>query len=208
MKKVILSLTIILATTTVFSQVKISPGIKTGLNLSTLSNVDNSSAKLGLQGGLFVNIHLASFYELQIETTYSNQGTTFDANRIDNGFDPIIVQEEERFELDYLNLNIANKFFPVKNIGLNFIVGPSIDILVHADDNDNIIPIDFSFFGGIGYEFPFGLGIESRYKQGLIEIREDYYDNYDEDDGNFYNSNTVLNGVFQFGVTYKFDLSK
>ena len=207
MKKIILSLALLIATTSVFSQVKISPGIKTGINLANLSNVDNTSAKLGLHGGLFVNIHLTSFYELQVETTYSQQGTTFDAATIDNGFDPIIVLNEEDLDLDYINLNIANKFFPVKNIGLNFIVGPSIDILVNDTDTNNIIPIDFSLFGGVGYDFPFGLGIEMRYKQGLIDVREDYYD-YDVDDGNLYNSDSVLNGVIQFGVSYKLDLYK
>ena len=114
MKKIILSLTLLIATTTAFCQVKISPGIKTGINLANLSNVDDTSVKLGFQGGFFVNIHLTSFYELQVETTYSNQGTTFDAATIDNGFDPIIVQHEEDFDLEYINLNIANKFFPVK----------------------------------------------------------------------------------------------
>ena len=206
MKRIFLALGFIALTTTVFSQVRISPGIKTGLNLASLSNVDNSSSKLGLQGGLFVNIHLTNFYELQVETTYSNQGTSYDTPRISGGFDPIIYQREEDLDLDYINLNIANKFFPVKNIGLNFIVGPSIDILVSDNHYDDIIPIDFSLFGGVGYEFPFGLGLEVRYKQGLIDVREDYFDNGDND--SFYDGDNVLNGVVQFGVSYRFDFSK
>ena len=47
-----------------------------------------------------------------------------------------------------------------------------------------------------------------RYKQGMIDIREDYYDYYEEDDGDFYNGDNVLNSVIQFGVSYKFDFTK
>ncbi|MFD2822399.1 porin family protein [Lacinutrix iliipiscaria] len=208
MKNKLLVLACLILTTTVFSQVSVSPGIKAGLNLANLSNVDDTSAKLGLQGGLFVNLHLANFYELQIETTYSNQGTTFNEVTYDNGFDPIIILEEEDLDLEYVSLNLANKFFPVKNIGLNLIVGPSIDILINSNDYDDIIPIDFSLFGGIGYDFPFGLGLDLRYKQGLIDVREDFFDDYDEDENDFYNSDSVLNGVIQFSVSYKFDFSK
>ena len=206
MKRIFLALGFIAITLSAFSQVRISPGIKTGLNLANLSNVDNSSSKLGLQGGLFVNVHLTNFYELQVETTYSNQGTTYDALRVNNGFDPLLVRQEEDLDLEYINLNIANKFFPVKDIGFNLIVGPSINILVSDNHNDDIIPIDFSLFGGVGYEFPFGLGLEVRYKQGLIDVREDYFDN-DENDS-FYDGDNVLNGVVQFGVSYRFDFSK
>ncbi|MFD2542755.1 porin family protein [Lacinutrix gracilariae] len=205
MKKIILSLALIIASTTAFSQVTVSPGIKTGLNLANLTNVDNSKTKLGFQGGLFVNIHLANFYELQVETTYSNQGTTIEYRSHSSGFDPGTRYEDD-LNLEYISLNLANKFFPIKDLGLNFIVGPTIDILVNSGEYNDILPIDFSVFGGLGYEFPFGLGLELRYKQGLIDVRDDYYDYYDEDD--FYNRDNILNGVIQFGVTYKFDFSR
>ncbi|QRM88859.1 outer membrane beta-barrel protein [Lacinutrix sp. WUR7] len=207
MKKIILSLALIIASTTAFSQVTVSPGVKAGFNLANLSNVDESTTKLGLQGGLFVNLHLSSFYELQIETAYSSQGATFEYKEYDFFTDNYRTVKED-LDLDYISLNIANKFFPIKDIGLNLIVGPSLDILVNSDHYNDATPIDFSLFGGIGYEFPFGLGLEVRYKQGLIDVREDYYDYYDEDDDDFYNGDNALNGVIQFGVTYKFDFSK
>ncbi|MDO6596019.1 porin family protein [Oceanihabitans sp. 2_MG-2023] len=203
MKKIILSLALIIASTTVFSQVTVSPGIKAGFNLANLSNVDESTAKLGLQGGLYVNLHLARFYELQIETTYSNQGTTFEYSDFDSTY-------EEDLDLEYVSLNLANKFFPVPDIGLNLIIGPSLDILVNSAYYNDATPIDISFFGGIGYEFPFGLGLEVRYKQGIIDVRDDYYNDYyyDDYDDNYYDNDSALNGVIQFGVTYKFDFSK
>lgn len=51
--------------------------------------------------------------------------------------------------------------------------------------------IDVGLIGGIGYEFPFGLGIHARYVRGLTEL----YKN--KEDSGFRNS------VIQFGVSYK-----
>jgi hypothetical protein len=56
-------------------------------------------------------------------------------------------------------------------------------------------------FGGIGYEFDFGLALELRYKQGLIDL--------DFNDSGEYGGNTEenqLNRVFQIGLAYKFKM--
>ena len=94
-------------------------------------------------------------------------------------------------------------------IGLHFILGPSLDINVSDNSNGDITPADVSFFGGIGYEFPMGLGIEARYKQGFVDVRDGYYDDYYYDnnyDNEYYNGNNKLNSVFQFSVYYKFGM--
>ncbi len=55
---------------------------------------------------------------------------------------------------------------------------------------------------GIGYEFDFGLILEVRYKQGLLNI--DLFDDlFFTDD---YYDGTTLNNVFQIGIAYKFQL--
>ena len=62
--------------------------------------------------------------------------------------------------------------------------------------------LDFALFGGIGYEFPFGLGLEMRYNQGFIDIfgydSQDDYEDFEWDE-------LYLNSYFQIGATYKFD---
>ena len=201
MKKLVLAIALITVTTT-FSQIKVRPGIKMGLNSSNITNLDGSS-KTGFNGGLFVNIHLARFYELQVETTYSNQGFN-EADYIGYDYynDLLYNAQGRDLNIHYLSFGIANKFFIVPNTGLHLIVGPGMDI--NIDDNGaDITAADLTLFGGIGYEFPFGLGIEGRYKQGLIDVREDYidYSNYD-----YYNGNNPLNAVFQVGVYYKFQI--
>ena len=65
-------------------------------------------------------------------------------------------------------------------------------------DNLEVTPIDFSLFGGIGYEFDFGLALELRYKQGLLDL--DFND--DGDYGDDIEKNQ-LNRVIQIGALYK-----
>ena len=212
MKKALLLFAFVTVSLTAFSQIKVRPGVRLGLNAATISNMDNAERKLGINAATYVNIHFSNFYELQVEGTYNNQGST-QTYQVYNGFDPSLGHTREvDLNLHYVGVGIVNKFFIIPDVGLHFILGPSLEVNVD-DDGADITPIDFSLFGGIGYEFPFGLGLEARYKQGLIDVREnydgsyyignDYY--YAENDGDYYDGNNLLNGVIQFGVYYKFN---
>jgi len=141
MKKTILILAFLVASSTTFAQIKIRPGIKLGLNNSRLQGLDNAESKAGINGGLFVNFDFTRFYELQIETTYSQQGAKLSrqaSNTIINN-DPIFSNNtfEQDIDLQYFSLGVANKFFVMaKDHGFHFIIGPSIDIIVN-DTNFN-----------------------------------------------------------------------
>jgi len=188
------------------SQVKVRPGVRLGINNSTLLRLRDAESKFGLNGGLFVNVHLSDFYELQLETSYSEQGAT---GIIENAYfgmwggQETPTYSEVPFEVTYVSLDLVNKFFVLKEMGINVLIGPSIDINVF-DDHRNYSEIDISFTGGIGYELPFGLTIEARYKQGIIDLGDGFITvgsgtSYDE---NYFNS------VIQLGVSYKFNFSK
>jgi len=93
-----------------------------------------------------------------------------------------------------------------KDHGFHFIVGPSIDIRVNDNVFTDVTAVDFSFFGGIGYEFPFGLAIEARYKQGIIDVNDSSFSYNDNNDG-FFNDgfdDYYTNSVFQISAAYKF----
>jgi len=202
MKNLLLAIAFISISLPSFSQVKVSPGLRMGLNASNISNHYNSERVLGFNGAMFVNIHFARFYELQPEISYSNQGYNGKQSQFLSPFDPLITISDEQVKTHYLGLSIANKFFVIPDLGLHFIVGPSLEINVSDNAYYDVTPIDLSVFGGIGYEFPMGLGLEARYKQGLIDVRDGYYDYYYDD----YNGNLKLNSVFQFSVYYKFGM--
>lgn len=92
------------------------------------------------------------------------------------------------------------------------LVAPSLDILLddgfdnsrissdgyyydNYNDND-ITGFDLAFAFGAGYEFPFGLGVEARYKVGIIDILD------------FFSDGNSKNNVVQLGLNYKFKFRK
>jgi len=190
MKKLILVFAFITLSTTVFSQVTIRPGVRAGANFANLTNT-NTETKTDFYIGGFAALKLANFYTLQPEINYSRQG----AKSKTSGFDD--------FEVQYVGITLANKFSPFKEIGLNFIVGPAINIKVGDNDNDYPEDFDFLFLGGLGYEFPFGLGLEARYNIGIIDIYGSNVNSTNTEDTDI--DNIRLNKVFQIGATYKFD---
>ena len=193
MKKVIVVLLFFVFSIEAFSQSKVRPGIRLGLNSANISNT-NLEDKIGLNGAVFADIRFTDFYALQPEIAFSSQGGESSFNG-------------EDLNVNYISIAAVSKFFVIPKQGLHFIVGPSIDIdfdnnfinIVNDTNNSDVTPIDLALFFGIGYEFPFGLIIEARYKQGLINI--DLFDDFFDDNQE---NNTSLNTVFQVGIAYKF----
>src|SRR3546814_2211580 len=69
----LLSVVAIAATTQLFAQKKVSPGIRAGVNVATLSNV-NADFKTDFYAGGILSLHLAQRYTLQPELIYTRQG--------------------------------------------------------------------------------------------------------------------------------------
>ena len=190
------------------AQVTVKPGVKAGLNLSSLTNLDAEN-KTDFYAGGFVDIKLASFYTLSPEIIYSRQGATVNGF-FDNpgGFDPDDPAFRSRsfdIELQYISVGVMNKFRIVE--GFHAMVGPSLDFKVGDNLNDSdLIDFDLGILGGLGYTFPIGLTIEARFKQGLADIFGENYDYYYDDNDNYNDNldNIKLNQVFQFGVSYTF----
>lgn len=197
MKKILLSTLFLIASLSAFGQGKTSLGIKAGINNSRVQNsgLDN---KVSLYGGMFLAVRFTDLYTFQPEVLYSDQGgeTNFGSDK--------------NLNINYISLGLANKFFVSKNQGFHFIVGPGLDFnfddnffnLINNKGGDlKITPVDAVVFVGVGYEFDFGLTLELRYKQGLIDL--------DFKDKGEYGSDTEenqLNNVVQIGLAYKFKM--
>jgi len=176
------------------AQVKVSPGLRGGLNVSTLTNIDDNSSKTDFYIGGLVDIKFNKFFTLQPEITYSRQG---DEGReyFDNG-----SYRNVNYELNYITFGAVAKF-NFNGGGFHVLAGPSLDVKV-GDNYINTTPEDFdlAIVGGVGYTLPNGLTFEARIKQGLVDIYGyDYYDN----DG-YYTNDAILNQVFQIGISYTF----
>jgi hypothetical protein len=176
------------------AQVKVSPGLRGGLNVSTLTNIDDNSSKTDFYVGGLIDIKFNKFFTLQPEITYSRQG---DEGReyFDNG-----SYRNVNYELNYITFGAVAKF-NFNGGGFHVLAGPSLDVKV-GDNYINTTPEDFdlAIVGGVGYTLPNGLTFEARIKQGLVDIYGyDYYDN----DG-YYTNDAILNQVFQIGISYTF----
>lgn len=176
------------------AQVRVSPGIRGGLNVSTLTNIDDNNSKTDFYVGGLVNIRFNKFFSLQPEITYSRQGDEGREYFNDGSYRNI------NYELNYITLGAVAKF-NFNGGGFHLLAGPSLDLKV-GDNYINSNPEDFdlAIVGGIGYTLPNGLTFEARIKQGLVDIYGyDYYNN----DG-YYTNDAILNQVFQIGISYTF----
>ncbi|MDP5198461.1 porin family protein [Flavobacterium sp. DG2-3] len=174
------------------AQVRVSPGLRGGLNVSTLTNIDDNSSKTDFYIGGLVDIKFNKYFSVQPEITYSRQGD--EGRYFENG-----RYYSEKYELNYITLGAVAKF-NFKGGGFHVLAGPSLDLKV--DDNyinSNPEDFDLAIVGGVGYTLPNGLTFEARIKQGLVDIYG--YDNYDND---YYYDDVILNQVFQIGVRYTF----
>jgi len=177
------------------AQVKVNPGLRGGLNISTLTNIDDNNFKTDFYVGGLVDIKFNKYFSLQPEITYSRQG---DEGReyFDNG-----SYRNVNYELNYITFGAVAKF-NFNGGGFHLLAGPSLDVKV-GDNYINTNPenYDLAFVGGIGYTLPNGLTFEARIKQGLVDIYG--YNGFDYDDDYYYND-VILNQVFQIGISYTF----
>jgi hypothetical protein len=197
MKKLLFTGLFLIISATLIAQSRTQLGARLGLNSAKVLN-SGLDTKSGLYAGLFLAVRFTDNYTMQPEIIYSNQGGNASYR---NG---------EDININYVSIALANKFFVTKNQGFHFILGPSLDInfddnfinLINDNgDNLEITPVDLAMFGGIGYEFDFGLALELRYKQGLIDL--DFNDS-EEYGGN--SEENQLNRVVQIGLSYKFNM--
>lgn len=186
MKNIFLTLLACSIFTIAQSQITFKPGVKLGLNISKIENVNDDKRKgiyFGVTGEFnFLGI---SNYAIQPEISYSQQGT-------------------KNYQQDFFVITLANKiYFIDSEYGVYAILAPSVDIklngpkeVINASSRVEL-GSDYGMLGGFGYEFPFGLGIEARYK---FSLKSD-----ESDDAR---SSFGKNSSIQMGLTYKFDLKR
>ncbi|WP_413511831.1 porin family protein [Myroides odoratus] len=193
MKKITLSLLAIFAFSGVtFAQTPdIKLGAKAGLNISTVSDLDDSKSRTGFHVGALAEIFINEKFSVQPEILYSTQGA-----KSSN-----LGGLSYKLTLDYLNIPIMAKYYVMD--GLSVQAGPQIGFNVKAemerkllgeketkDIKDEINTVDFGLNFGAGYELPIGLFFDARYNLGFTKIHKE--------------GDSTKNRVFQLSVGYKF----
>lgn len=160
-------------------------GIKAGINLAgvEISNGNDYETKVGMHLGALAHIHITKEFAVQPELVYSMQGGQ---------------SGDVKLQLGYLNVPVLVQY--MVNYGFRLETGPQFGFLLSAeskvgdvevDVDDDVSAIDISWAFGLGYIFPSGIGIDTRFNVGLNNIS-------DIDDFKAHNR------VFQVGLFYQF----
>lgn len=163
--------------------VNFSIGPRIGLNLSNLTNSDNTEVKPGMVIGVTSTYSITETSGITFDILYSQEGTR-------TNFDPQV-----KTNLNYLRLLAAyNQFFG--ELGESFrpklYIGPALGFLTSAEtkigDNETDIKegfnsIDLSLVGGIGFNYRIGkrqwLNVDGRYFLGLTDVADNRPANQD-----------------------------
>lgn len=205
----ILTISVVLASQSVFAQAQIGIGLKGGWNYAALTGINSVSTatknKSGYHFGAYMLIKLTKI-GIQPEVILSKQGESYSFNGSDYGSN-----------VDYINIPIILKLYLVE--GFNLQVGPQFGFVTSAtgsvvnqatgaittgqDIKSLLNTTDFSIGIGAGVDLPFGLNFTARYNMGISDI-------------NKYTGGTVPNGiatsmgtqesknqVFQFSLGYR-----
>jgi hypothetical protein len=196
MKKIILTTVLTLTISFINAQNKkdMSFGIKGGLNISSVSNVEvegvSSSSLAGFHAGFFGEFMISDKFAIQPEVLYSTQGVKleFDGGKGD-------------LKVDYIIIPVLVKYYVADAFSLEF--GPQIGFLVSAeakaagesmDIKDEVKSTDISLDFGAGYNITTNLMLGVRYNLGLTRVQKDMFSGESES----------KNSVFQIFLGYKF----
>lgn len=162
-------------------------GLKAGGNISSISHSDESKSKFGFYGGAFVNVPLAESFNIQPEVLYNGKGAKSKG--------PV----DATANLDYISVPVMFQYKATPQFYLE--AGPEFSFLISAktkaggnslDIKNSLNGFDFGVGLGAGYDFTSNFGANLRYVAGATDIIKN-----NEGDAS-------RNGVFQFGLTYKF----
>lgn len=199
-RKVLVLIVATVAATQLFAQKRVSPGIRAGVNIATLSNI-NADFKTDFYAGGILSLNLGQRYTLQPELIYTRQGASNVTFVNEDSGEPT---GPENVTIQYLSLGVINKFYFVD--GFHGLIGPSLDMKIGKNfprfdfDDDDYGGVDLGLSLGLGYTLPIGLTVEGRFKTGMLDaFNNDYFLGLFDDPDDI-----SLNRVFQLGLSYSF----
>ncbi|WP_010251037.1 porin family protein [Myroides injenensis] len=166
-------------------------GGKIGFNQSIITGAEDTTGKSGFHIGAVLEVFVSERISIQPELVYSTQGAKLE------GVFP--YSYSGKVKMNYINIPVMAKFFVSR--GFNIQVGPQIGFAVKTDmelegqtaDIGSVVnKVDFGFNFGLGYNFPSGVFLETRYNVGTTNVLK----NVDKSN---------KNGTFQFSLGYKFN---
>lgn len=174
MKKILLSVIVMVAFVYVATAQTPRFGVKAGVNFARLgADLDDAGGVTSFYAGGLVDITVSESFHVQPELMYSGEGA-----------------EDAKFSL--VRVPIMAKFYIGKRLNLQ--AGPSFNLKLLADEeevDDMIKRVDYGLALGAAYELPGGLFCDVRYNFSLTSVSDT-----DEMD--------ILINTLQFGLGYRF----
>ena len=203
MKKILLSLSVMLASVATYAQqpvgtITVQP--KVGMNVASLTNLKGSDPRIGLAAGAEVEYQLADIASVSAGVLYSMQGAKYEGELSLFGFNQ---SGKVTYKKDYINIPIMANVYVLKGLAVKLGVQPAFNINSAIEGSTrgslgnssqavktNANTFDFSIPVGMSYEFN-NVVLDARYNWGLTKVSK--------------NSDSK-NSVFQITLGYKFAL--
>ncbi len=189
MKKFLIMAALMLSSVGAFAQYsggELTLQPKIGLNVSNLSNYDESDYKAGLQAGIEAEYHINNWFAISGGLMYSQQGADNNKYKVTT-------------KLDYLNIPVMANFYVAQGLALKAGLQPGF-LLSAKNDDANIKNVcetaDIAIPVGISYEYK-GFCLDARFAPSLSCVFSD--DNRDYSDKSKHE-------VFSLTFGYKFKL--
>ena len=208
MKKIVLFAALMVATLTAnaqneVGQITLKP--MAGINLATMTSLDDSKMRVGLVAGAEAEYGIAENFSITAGLLYSMQGA--------KGKQPLhvdnvgVVNTDITAKYDYLNIPILANYYVTKGLALKAGIQPGFKVsskmkaeasvggnsISSEATDDNVAGFNLAIPLGISYEYQ-NFVFDARYNLGVTKV---YKDNGDK---------TPKHSVFMFTLGYKFAL--
>lgn len=195
-------------------------GPKVGVNVSTLTNLEDLKAKSGLTAGGFLMYSFIEHFGVGVDLLYSREGARY-VYQVTDGNDELRFQYKA--DLNYLRLNVPLTYFFCKQehaVRPKIFAGPSLAFLLSAKNKselisstensttvsegtttvtDNFKGTDFGALAGAGINFRLSdaiwLNLDAAYHIGATDIPKDPQPNGDP----VHNQGMAFTAGFGFG---------
>jgi hypothetical protein len=204
MKKLMMIAALMVATVAANAQITLKP--MAGITLSTITDLDDNSFRVGLAAGAEAEYLVSDMFGVSGGLLVSMQGTNYDdmswtVNGVKNGW------KDYSFTLTYLNIPVLANIHVAKGLAIKAGVQPGIllaakvkqtEIVNNVESDwdrsstDGLKKLDISIPIGASYEFS-DFVIDARYNLGLTKINDT-------------GSNSSKNSVIMVTLGYKFGL--
>ena len=204
MKKLMMIAALMVATVAANAQITLKP--MAGITLSTITDLDDNSFRVGLAAGAEAEYLVSDMFGVSGGLLVSMQGTNYDdmswtVNGVKNGW------KDYSLTLTYLNIPVLANIHVAKGLAIKAGVQPGIllaakvkqtEIVNNVESDwdrsstDGLKKLDISIPIGASYEFS-DFVIDARYNLGLTKINDT-------------GSNSSKNSVIMVTLGYKFGL--